>query len=570
MSYAMDATEVSEFGFLHRCHSARNDLISACRNPRHAQDRVLNDILAGNRLTGFGRQHDFSKIRTIDDYRRAVPISTYDKLAPWIHRVIAGERDALTGDAPYMFLKTSGTTGPSKAILQTRDWRLNYRSPAIYAQWATYAKYHPYIFSHSHSVMDLSWEREEPRQTLGALPYQAITHRPHALDGGDWMPPWYDDPWFSYIGNDIGYLDRIYSRLRHFIGHDLRCIVSVNPSTILALKNHLASNTARLIRDVRDGTLFGERLFRPDPELASSLEERVGDGPARPRDIWPNLNLLVCWRSASAALYGKQLVAGFPDAELLPFSTTGTEGVVTIPVDRHPVAGVLAVNQGIYEFVPCDDPSESEVPDDADTVLPSDLELGRTYHLIMTQANGLYRYMTGDLYRVVGTFAQTPRLEFVGRAGRTSSFTGEKLTESQVSEAVERSLNSLGLADKTFTCCPVWGEPPHYTFVIEPDRQWPDDRIAVLETTLDRQLGQVNSEYNGKRDSGRLGPASLVVALPGTFQRYWDMQVCQGVSGSQVKHHWLQGDSRIIDNMKNLGLLAVEEFVGGALHAVNE
>jgi len=43
-----------------------------------------------------------------------------------------------------------------------------------------------------------------------------------------------------------------------------------------------------------------------------------------------NLNLIVCWRSASAALYTKQLTGAFPDAEFLPFSTTGTEGVVTI------------------------------------------------------------------------------------------------------------------------------------------------------------------------------------------------------------------------------------------------
>jgi len=68
---------------------------------------------------------------------------------------------------------------------------------------------------------------------------------------------------------DITYADRMYLKIRHFVGKDLRCIVSVNPSTIVALVNHLAANTGRLIQDIHDGTCFGlPGDFEPEPKLA--------------------------------------------------------------------------------------------------------------------------------------------------------------------------------------------------------------------------------------------------------------------------------------------------------------
>jgi hypothetical protein len=37
---------------------------------------------------------------------------------------------------------------------------------------------------------------------------------------------------------------------------------------------------------------------------------------------------------------------------LIPFSTTGSEGIVTIPVHPHASAGPVSLDQGIFEFVP--------------------------------------------------------------------------------------------------------------------------------------------------------------------------------------------------------------------------
>jgi len=542
--------------FLAKCEAARSDLLLALERPHGAEQRILADIVASNAETAFGREHSFGRIRDVADYRSRVPIRSYDDHLPWINRSIGGEAHVLTADPPYMFLKTSGTTGRSKAIPQTKHWRQKYRGPAIYAQWATYMRYHPYLASSRFATLDLSWERNSASEFIGNRPYQSITHRPSAFTDSDWHPPWYDEPWFDFIGReDVTYADRMYLKIRHFVGKDLRCIVSVNPSTIVALVNHLAANTGRLIQDIHDGTCLGlPGDFEPEPKLAAALEAgaRAHGGVLNPECVWPNLNLIVCWRSASAALYTKQLTTAFPDAEFLPFSTTGTEGVVTLPIDRHPTAGILAMNQGLYEFVPCSDPSEDSVAPDAETVSFDELDIGQTYHLVMTQANGLYRYNVGDLYKLAGRLGSVPRLEFVGRAGRVSSFTGEKLTEAQVVQATQASLDRLAIESRMFTCCPVWDTPPNYMFIVEPEESASVLDARALAAELDVQLGRSNDEYIGKRATNRLGPPSVLLVQPGTFQRYWDNRVSQGSSSSQLKHRWLQDNRQILDDLQKL------------------
>src|SRR5690606_17513054 len=278
-------------------------------------------------------------------------------------------------------------------------------------------------------------------------------------------------------------------------------------------------STERLIRDVHQGEYGGKRQFIPDPDLARGLESMAAaKGCLTPATVWKNLNLVVCWKSASAAMYLPQLADLFPDAEAMPFSTTGTEGVVTCPVDRHPTSGVLAITQGVYEFVPVRE-DEDSIPlgPDAETLDFRDLSIGGEYRLVMSQANGLYRYEVGDLYRAIDFHKGVPRLEFIGREGAFSSFTGEKLSEQQVVLSCRKAMGLSDLHSNMFTCCPVWGTPPRYVFIIEAPCPWPAGKVARLGEELDRQLGKANVEYIGKRASERLAGVEVEVVGDGAF-----------------------------------------------------
>jgi hypothetical protein len=239
-----------------------------------------------------------------------------------------------------------------------------------------------------------------------------------------------------------------------------------------------------------------------------------------------------------------------------PSPTTGTEGIVTLPVDTHRSAGPLAVNQGLYEFVPVEDLLEDVAPaEDADTLSLHDLEVGRCYRLVMSQANGLYRYDIGDIYRVIGRVGAVPRLEFAGRSGAFSSFTGEKLTEADVFSAVSRSLQASSADAPNFCCFPVWGTPPHYVVAIEWSDRLQQSGSQALAKHIDEALSAVNVEYAGKQSGGRLGPLAVVRLAPGAFAKAAGRRIGLGTASAQIKHHWLARDASMLKLFDELGML---------------
>ncbi|GAB2966413.1 GH3 auxin-responsive promoter family protein [Streptomyces heilongjiangensis] len=541
--------------FLLRTQSALAVQRKICAQPEETVEHVLGDILAVSRDTGFGREHGLARVRSRQEWQHAVPIRSYNELAPYVDRQLSGERRVLTSDDPYAFLRTSGSTGRAKLVPTTDHWRRAYRGPALYAQWGLYFEQIGTEQLTGDEVLDLSWEPGPPRHRLHGFPVYSITERPVSDDPEDWNPPWRSESWFTRDPEASSMTGLLYAKLLRLADHDLRLIVSVNPSKIVLLAETLKENGERLVRDLHDGRGIDAA---GDPALAGRLAEafdRAGGEPLL-TDLWPGLSLLVCWNSASAALYRPWLSRLAPGVATLPFSTTGTEGIVTLPMDDHPSAGPLAVDQGHFEFVPWQDLDDgSPLPADSPTLGYDELEPGTDYRLVMSQANGLYRYDVGDVYRVVGAVGAVPRLEFLGRAGFQSSFTGEKLTESDVHTAVIQILGSEPAGHPHFSGIPVWGTPPHYLVAIE----WADpyDRLDVQDTArrIDATLQEVNVEYADKRRSGRLRPLQILPLEPGAFHTIAERRFRQGTAGAQIKHHWLQKDSAFLDILRELGLV---------------
>jgi hypothetical protein len=92
----------------------------AVEDPARAQGKVLNALLQGYARTGYGRQHGAEHVETIEDYRRAFPVVTYEDCKPLIQRVMAGDAGALLNEEPTGWAITRGTTkGESKFIPMT-------------------------------------------------------------------------------------------------------------------------------------------------------------------------------------------------------------------------------------------------------------------------------------------------------------------------------------------------------------------------------------------------------------------------------------------------------------------
>src|SRR6186997_1170268 len=74
---------------------------------RQVQEEYLVGLMKRNADTAYGREHGFGKIRSIADFRKAVPPNSYETLEPYIERTLRGDKRVLTHDDPLMFATTS-------------------------------------------------------------------------------------------------------------------------------------------------------------------------------------------------------------------------------------------------------------------------------------------------------------------------------------------------------------------------------------------------------------------------------------------------------------------------------
>jgi hypothetical protein len=260
------------------------------------------------------------------------------------------------------------------------------------------------------------------------------------------------------------------------------------------------------------------------------------------KDVWPALSVVMSWTAASCRLYLPRVLERYGDGvKVQQVLSNSSEGPLTMVSTDHLTAGPPCITDVFYEFLPVD-------ATDARTRLLDELEVGGEYEIVMTQSCGLYRYAIGDVFRVAEMHEGAPLIEFVGRKDVVSSFTGEKLTEAHVQEAL------AAVADARIahaTCFPRWSEPPFYVFVVESARA--DVSLAsALARQLDAELSRHNEEYASKRETARLGPAHVHLVGPGTFTRFRDLLASRGTAPDQVKHKLIYRDDSMYATLVEL------------------
>src|SRR5687767_709943 len=84
--------------------------------PAVYQMKILHYLVEQGKKTQFGKDHNFSAIKTYEDFKRNVPIRDYEGLKSYVEKVVHGEGDILWKGKPEYFAKTSGTTSGTKYI----------------------------------------------------------------------------------------------------------------------------------------------------------------------------------------------------------------------------------------------------------------------------------------------------------------------------------------------------------------------------------------------------------------------------------------------------------------------
>jgi hypothetical protein len=532
-------------------HSNADHFDDSTWRPGDVQRDKLAEIVGRNAATDFGRRHGFDRLRSIGDYRAAVPPSTYDSLAPWIERVTRGESNVLTADDPLMFATTSGTTGAAKYIPVTPSYLHEY-SHGIHVH--TYR-----VFSDFPDILEgrvvVSSSNDEEGRTPGGIPYGAISGYLTRTQPGV-LRRFFVLPYELCKVKDIE--AKYYLTLRHSLAADVRALLTPNPSSLLLLAEAMRVHADELIDDIRHGTVNPAYVpagaprgltagLGADPGRAAELAALVrGTGRLLPVEAWPNLRVVSCWKGGTMPLYLRKLTDHFGDVPVRDLGYMASEGRGATPLVNSGAAGVLNVTSHFFEFVPADQRDKA----DAEFLTGDQLESDHEYFVYLTTSAGLYRYDINDLVRVVDFYRRTPVIQFVRKGQGISSITGEKLTEAQMTAALVDVVERDGYDLDHVTACVEWGEPPCYALYCEPARPWAPDRCRQFLTAVDRALSVRNIEYEAKRSSRRLGMPVLKQVAPGSFTALRQQRVAAGAPEAQVKIPHLSCDMRFGEQLR--------------------
>jgi hypothetical protein len=86
-------------------------------DPIAVQREVLQDLVTSAQYTEFGRKYNFSKLFSIKEFKKAVPIHEYDDIKPYIQRIMQGEENLLWNTPINWFAKSSGTTSDKSKFI---------------------------------------------------------------------------------------------------------------------------------------------------------------------------------------------------------------------------------------------------------------------------------------------------------------------------------------------------------------------------------------------------------------------------------------------------------------------
>jgi hypothetical protein len=526
---------------------------SLSANPQEIQDRLLLDLVKRNRATRFGRDHGFGDIHSLSEYRKRVLIGDYERVRSYVEGAQNGEAAALTAEPVLMFTTTSGSTGQPKLIPVTESARRNHRR--LTRLWYYRALVdHPDLFSGK--LLGVVSPAVEGR-TRGGIPFGAASGLIYQSS-----PSWIQNAFaLPYeISQVKDFEAKYYLTMRLALASDITFFGTPNPSTILKLVESANKTKDEIIKDVRDGTISSR--YAAPPELRKLLAGRLGKNPARarrlesliksdgtlrPREYWPRLRLIGCWKGGTVGVRLKEFARWF--GETTPVRDLGymaSEAQMTLPISDSGAAGILAIEENFYEFVP---EAEIDLPSPA-TLTCADLEEGKNYYPILTTPGGLYRYDINDVVRVAGFFNRTPLIEFVRKGRDVTSITGEKLHVNQVVRAMEAGQSATGIAVRHFRAFADLANS-RYAFLLEFDIPNPQEQpLSRLLRELDICLSGLNIEYAQKRESGRLGAPILCVMKPGWFERKANELLHGGVRDTQFKAQLLSTaaeDAREID-----------------------
>ena len=524
--------------------SAYRRLVKAAAEPREAQQRALMTILRALQTTEYGQQHGYDRLRTADEFRRAVPIQDYEALRPYIDRQVETGLPVVTAELPMMYARTSGTTGKPKLIPVTTDIVQGIKGAQramAYVQHTSFDAFRGRVLALAGALREDSLPDGTPVGAATGLIYRTMSR----LIRSKYVLP---TEVFEIEDYELRYA--VMARLAAQYA-DISVIATANPSTILRLVHEIETGLPQIVEDLAHG---GARLaaklpahvsepivaaFLVDPRRAMDLKSKIGrGGPLTIADMWPNLRSVMTWLGGGCAVAAQAVQQLLPSsARMIDAGYVASEVRGTVVLDAERNLALPLLEDVFFEFVPVGEWASGQ----RETKLLHEVTDGEAYYVFITTFGGLARYHMNDIVRVSGRIGNTPALAFVRKGRGVTNITGEKLSEDQVNLAVADGVAQAGIHVPFYVLVADVAASGYRGYIeLGQDHHALAAKIAAQ---LDQKLRELNIEYDSKRGSGRLKPLHLIPLADGAERAYRHHCIAKGQREAQFKVLTLQDAS---------------------------
>ena len=477
------------------------------KTPIETQREVLQDLITHGQFTEIGRKYGLNNLFKIRDFKKAVPIHSYEDLKPYIERLMLGEQNLLWNTPVTWFAKSSGTTSDKSKFIPITDESLNNcHFQGSKDVLSMYYSLNPnsdlltgkgLLIGGSHQVNMLNEEAQYG--DLSAVLFQNT-------------PLWAN--WIRTPELAIALMDewenKIEAIAQQTINEDVTSMSGVPTWTLVLIKRILE--------------ITGKKTLK---------------------EVWPNLELYL-HGGVSFTPYKeqfKQLIGA--DITFLNVYNA-SEGFIAAQNDPEDDGMLLFLDHGIfYEFMPVEEYGKSEPK----TIGLKDVEIDKNYALVISTNGGLWRYLIGDT--ISFTSLHPFKIKVTGRLKHYINAFGEELIVDNTDKAIAIASEKCKVVVNDYTAAPIYfseNSNGAHEWLIEFEQN--PNNLDEFAYELDCALKNLNSDYEAKRHKDIALRMPVIHAVEKNIFTNWLRS--KGKLGGQHKIPRLSNERKFIDEIKTL------------------
>ena len=509
-------------------------LIHLTKNPDQAQRALLKRILRENEDSHMGRGMRFKGIKDVEQYQDQVALNTYRDLGDELRRQTSTGTQVLTAKR-FVFQSYSLNDDEELAFPYTRA-ALEAAKKDVRVQAYAWLKHYGLWRGRAFSMLGTEPQRiantgVPSGTTLGFI----HANLPTFIRRRCFVPPEVmaiKQPADRYLCLAILAL----------MDPRVTCLMTANPSTLVHLLLVINENFDDICKVLERGQwpdsfkalLDGKLSLRTNARRVRQLREVQEKVETLTfGDIWPRLRGVWCWTAGGCRNSIEYLRTVLPTG--LPIVDIGLQTsafIATLNIDTKTNGCIPTLHRNFFEFAE----RASWEAGFANLKMLSQLVVGQEYYLLVTTPSGLYRMQTDHVVKVTGKVHNTPTLEYVQQGSCITNIEGERVSESQVINAVESLNREIDCGIQEFILLSD-AESRQYDLYLESDSPWQDE---VMEASFDRALATENPDWLTKRLSERMQPPKIHRVPNGTINRLRTSNAHSGFDEPQILMSRLQ------------------------------